>query len=114
LITPCTIWSASTFDDGDRPRKGQRGKRDRLEHRQYLGHHENPVPIPPVDEHSGERSKQKCGNLAKESYDAEQKYRVREAIDEPAGGDARDPRTNERYGLTTEEEPVVPVLEGAG
>ena len=45
--------------------------------------------------------------------DAEQQGRAGEPVDQPAGGDARDPGADERNALAAEEQPVVAVPERA-
>jgi hypothetical protein len=68
------------------------------------------VAIQSIYEHPREGREQERRYLSEKSDDAEQEDRVRETIHQPAGRDARDPRTDQRYGLTAEEEPVIAVL----
>ena len=53
-------------------------------------------------------------NLAAEADDAEQQLGAGQAVDEPARGDAGDPRADERDALAAEEEAVVAMSKGAG
>src|SRR6185295_20143016 len=83
------------------------------QHRQELGHDENAVAIPSVDEHPGERSENQRRDLTEETDYAKQKDGSAQSVDKPAGGNACDPGANERDRLAAEEEPVVPVLKRA-
>jgi hypothetical protein len=72
------------------------------------------VSVPPVHQHTGEGGEHQRRDLTAESYDAEQQGRPRESIHEPARGDARDPRPDERDALAAEEEAEVARGERAG
>jgi len=70
------------------------------------------VAIPAVDQNPGEGCENQRRNLTEESNDAEQKDGTSESVYQPAGCDPRYPGADERDRLSTEEEAVVPVLEG--
>jgi hypothetical protein len=61
------------------------------------------VPVPSIHQHAGERRQEKRRNLSPESHDAEEKRGTGQPINEPARGDARDPRADERDALSAEE-----------
>ena len=46
-------------------------------------------------------------------YEKPSERRAREAVDEPARRDARDPRADERHALPTEKEAIIPMSERA-
>ena len=68
---------------------------------------EHAVPIPAIDVDAGDRRQEERRDLAEEADEPEQERRIGEAVDEPARGNARDPRADERHALAGEEEPVV-------
>ena len=96
-----------------RPLSVSEAKRERLQERQHLRHDEHAMPIPAIDVDAGERREKQRGDLAEEADQAEQKSGIGQPVDEPAGGDPRDPRADERNALTEKEEPVVAASEGA-
>jgi hypothetical protein len=89
-------------------------KRERLHRGQDLRDHEDAMAVPAVGEHARERGQDEQRNLTRESGDAEEELGAGQAIDEPARGDARDPRADQRNALPGKEETVVAVREGTG
>jgi hypothetical protein len=67
-----------------------------------------------IDENTGKWCEDQRGNLPEESNDAEQKHGAGQPIHQPAGGDAGDPRADERDSLPAEEEAIVAVLKCPG
>src|SRR3954454_4917035 len=72
------------------------------------------MPIPSIDEHAGKGREDHRGNLPAESDDAEEELGAGEPVDQPAGGDARNPGAHEREALPAEEQAVVAMAERAG
>ena len=62
---------------------------------------------------SGERPENECRYLSGKANQSEQEQRAGESVDEPACCDARDPRSDQGYTLTGEEEPVIPALKSS-
>src|SRR6185437_14569723 len=75
--------------------------------------HEHRMPVPPVDQNSAERCENQCGTLTAEADDTEQERGAGKSIYQPAGRDSCDPRADERYALSAEEQAVVPAAECA-
>jgi hypothetical protein len=82
--------------------EGERGEREGLQHRERLRDEQNIATIQPVYPDSRERREKKCGNLSREADDSEQEGRAGEAIDKPAGGQARHPCAHQGNGLSGE------------
>jgi hypothetical protein len=61
-----------------------------------------PAAIEAVHPNSGDRREEEGGDLPGEADDAEQKRRAGEAIDEPAGGEARHPCARQGNALLAE------------
>ena len=114
LMRPWTTWSSRIDRTVTRAGQRQAGERQRLQHRQDLRHEEDPVAIPAIDEHAGERRDEQRRNLTAESNDAEEQFGAGQAIDQPARRDAGDPRADERDALATEEEAVIGMSKGPG
>ena len=66
-----------------------------------------------IDDHPGKRRQQQRRDLPAEADDAEQQLRAGEPVDQPARGDARDPRADQRDALSAEEQAVVAVPQRA-
>ena len=71
------------------------------------------MSVPTVDVDARDRRQHERGYLPPKSDDAEEQRGVREAIDQPARGDASDPRPDKRNALSAEEESVVSMRERA-
>src|SRR5438270_7568316 len=72
------------------------------------------MTVPPIDQYARERREDEHGNLSGECDDAEEQLRSGEAVHEPARGDARDPRSDQRDRLPAEEEAIVAMTKSAG
>ncbi len=111
LISPCATLSHIISSMVMMPRKRQYSQSERLQHRKYLGDHQDPVAIPAVDPHSSERRQRERWNLSGKAHDAQQERGTGQPVDQPAGGDARHPGADQRDGLSAEEQPVVAIGE---
>jgi hypothetical protein len=101
------------MQNGNHTGQGQHRKQKRLDHRERLRDQEEPVSVRPVNDDAGERRKQEHRELADESGDAEHEGRAGEAVDQPAGSHAGDPRADDGDPLAAVVEAVVPGTERA-
>ena len=101
------------FVNGDAVAQGECGEREGLQHRERLRDEQNIAAIQAVHPDSGEGREKKCGDLSREADDAQQERRAGEAIDEPAGREARHPRAHQRNALSTEVQAKISVAQRA-
>ena len=99
--------------NGDVAGERQRGQSQRLDHGEGLGPDQHLALVEPVYPHAGEGRQQKGGNLPGKADRAQQQGRAGEPVDQPAGGDARHPRADERDALAAEEEAEVAMAQRA-
>src|SRR2546430_16868002 len=85
----------------------------RQRHREALRDDEDPVTAPPVAEPPRDGHQEERGELARGSEDAEQEWRARQPIGEPAHRHLLDPGADQRHGLATGKAPDVPPPEAA-
>ncbi len=78
-----------------------------LEHKKYLAHHHDPVPVIPVGQHARQRCKQKGRYLAGKADQPKQEYRTGEPVYQPAHGYVLHPGTYQRYTLSNKINPVI-------
>ena len=67
------------------------------------------MPIVSVDENPRDGREEQRWYLTAETDDSKKQCLSRESVDQPARRDARDPRADERYALSAEEETIVSV-----
>lgn len=66
------------------------------------------MPIPPVDPHACHGREEERRDLLRKTGDTQQDGRKRQALDQPTGGHASDPGSDEGDALSGKEQPVVP------
>jgi hypothetical protein len=101
------------FHHGDLSAEREHRQRQRLQRGQHLRDDEDAMAIPAIGEHARDRREKQHRDLSGETGDAEEQLGVGEAVDQPARGDPRHPRSDERHGLADEEQPIVAVLQCA-
>ncbi len=93
--------------------ESERGHGERLDGGENLRPDEQLAAIKAFDPYAGERAEKKGEDLAGEADDAEKKRGVREAVNEPASGEARHPCADKRDALAEEVELEVAVTQRA-
>ncbi len=98
---------------GNSSAQRQCGQPEGLDHRQNLSDDQGAMTVQTIDPDARERPDEQERNLQREAGNTEQERRMREPVDQPGGGDARHPGTDQRDALSAEEEAVVAVAQSA-
>jgi hypothetical protein len=99
--------------DADRVGEDQDGEGQSLNQGKRLGQEEHLVPVPAVGEDAGERGDHEHRQLPRETDDPEHQGGVGQSVNQPSQGDHLEPGPDEREALPADEQPEVPVLQGA-
>lgn len=99
--------------DLDRPRQGEDGQDQGLQHGQDLGGYEKVVPVHAVRIDAGQGRHKQHGDLAGKPYDAQGHGGPGHPVHEPAHGGLLHPCADQGHTLAAEEKPVVPGSQGS-
>ena len=91
--------------------KDKEGQDQGLKQGETLGDHQDSAPVHPVGQDARKRRNKEDGNLAGEPYQAQEKRRVGQTVDEPAHGEALHPGADEGNALAAEEETIISVVQ---
>ena len=78
----------------------------RLDHREDLRDDEQTMARPTINHYTGKRTQQESRKLPGESHRPQQQGRLRQAVNQPRGGDLRHPGAQQRNDLAAEKEPA--------
>jgi len=97
---------------GDLLRERQAGQHQGLHGRQCLSPKQYVPAVQPVDPYARKGSQQESGNLSHKANPPQQKGRSRKPVNQPKGGHAGHPGTDNRNALAAEKQPEVAVPQG--
>ena len=113
LITPSRAGERQHVPDLHAPREGERRQREGLQHGQGLGHDDQLAAGKAVGRDPAQRSQGEHGDLRAEPCGAEQKFRMGQAIHQPALRHVLHPGADQRDDLAADEEAEIAVPQGA-